>query len=550
MSENSRSTKSGEEHTEELTESPEERSTLALLWRRSWSYLFKGILVSLALHLVIMALIFLSPTPDADLDVDWMGRFGTLSGIGHGAEEFDQMQEVDWDELADFEADQEAGEEDEPEEEVEEDEPEEVPEEVDEQEEPREESPESEERQAAAEPEEEPESGPGPGPQEEAEEAEESEESEEVEPEPAPRRQVEGVPGVDRSSPSNLPDLRNYGPGNARMTALVRLDRLRGTAIESHANTLIRAIPDYRILLDGTNFDAINELDALFMASADPTHLHETFLAVRHGFETEELQTLLDNRFADPVKWELDGERPIRPLVPDTGRYRDPRRLLLASPGLALVGKPEWFEELIGPVDPDSDLGRELADSEEGPTAFQLIDGLAKIEEVADREDMVILISAYGLIFFAPGVGRLPRFEAVRLSLTNPANPKLTIDLRFATSALARDFARDCPRMQRQIIGGIPLARALGIASLVERLDCSHDDDYVTVTGTYTERELSNALQIAAPFIPRPPALTGLPKGPDPNLEPDLDSIPSSDTSNDEADSENGAGSNDDGDSE
>lgn len=502
-------------HSPDSRDSPPSR--LQLLWEESWSYLLAGLAISLVLHLLSLGLFFLSPPRTGDVDVEWMGRFGDLTGIGHGMEDFRPEEEVDWDELATLTPDEEEGAEEQG------DPQEEIPEEIEEDIQDEIEDDGEEEMESASEA---VEVGAGEEPQESPRDAQEERAAPVAERETPPREeprepqrqraQLEGIPGVDRSSPSNLPDLRNYGPGNARMTALVRLDRLRGTSLEPHINTLLAVVPDYRILLDGTGVQAVQDLDTLFMASADPTHLHQTFLAARYSMSTEEMQAILDRRFADPLDWETDGAYPVRPLVPTTGRYRDPRRIMLTDQGLAMVGRPEWFSELIGPVDPSSPLGQELAAAEAGPSAFQLLDGLARIEEVAEGEDTLVLVSAYGLIFFAPGVGRLPRFEAVRLSVRNPSRPHLTIDLRFATSVLARDFARSCPNLKRQIIGGIPFARTLGVASIVDRLSCEHDGDYVTVEGTYTTQELTNLLQLATPFIPRPPALTGLPPGPSP----------------------------------
>lgn len=484
------------------------------LWRVSAVFL-KALLISAGVHLLVMMVFFLAPSPEpVAADLEWMGRFGSLTGIGHGSDDFDPTQEIDYDDLEDFFPHQNPGE---PEPLVDEESEDEGPEEI-------EEELEEDELAVSEEPEPEPapEFEPQPEPAPEPTPAPEPQPQPEAEPEPEPKptsepRPAEFVkhPGVDRSSPSNLPDLRNYGPGNARMTALIRTDRLRDSSLAPYINTLVQAVPDYRILLEGTQLRPVHELDTIFMASADPTHLHETFLAVRHSYSTDELQGILDGRFADSLEWETEEGRPIRPLVPSTGRYRDPRRLLLAADGLAMIGKPELFAELIGPVDPESPLGIELASTEGGePSAFQLLDGLARIEEIAEQDETLVLVSAYGLIFYAPGIGRLPRFEAVRLAIENAARPKLTIDLRFATTALARNFATDCPKLKEQIIGGIPMARLLGLSVYVERLQCSQSDEYVVVQGEYTAAEVTRLLQLATPLMPRPPSLTGLPPGP------------------------------------
>ncbi|TXD34166.1 hypothetical protein FRC98_19205 [Lujinxingia vulgaris] len=487
--------------------------------------LVRTLLLSLLLHaLGALPVIFADAAPEVGLDSEWIGRFAELEGIGHGSEDFDPQRETDWEEPLMHSAL--LAEEEPPEPEVPDEEP---PSEPANEEPAADEAPEPQarEEEAAGAPEPQPQNDLPATASAAPEEAlppdedrnaasEESTSPEVAEDPPSPASaDAPAVPAIDRSSPSNLPDMRHYGPGNARMTALVRLDRLRGAPYQQQASRLIQAVPDYRILLETTGLDPITELDAIFMASANPNHLHETFLAVRHRYDNSELRELLDGRFAEPPPWS-EGGRPARALVPDTGRYRDPRQVVLAARGLALVGKPGWFGHFDRRIASDS----EIADGAQLPENFRLLDGLRRIEEVAEEQNTIALISASGLVYYAPGIGTLPRFEAVRLSLTHPANPRLTIDLRFRSESQAASFAESCPSLQRRIIGGIPAARMLGIAALIERLECSHSEDYVTVTGQYSARELTSILQFATPFVPRPPSLTGLPEPPPPPAPP------------------------------
>ena len=489
-------------------------SRLEMLWNESWSYLSKGLMISALIHLLLALPVLFSPSVDTDLDVAWEGRFADLAGIGHGMDDFDEMEDVDWDDLEDMDVD--------PAEEFEEfledyelpDDQEEFEEEeelVEEEEESADEEVEDEEAEPASDPdaEEQPEPGPEPDPEPDSEPATEqatqiAEDAEEI----------EKLPGIDRSSPSNLPDLRNYGPGNARVTALVRTDRFRDTELEPYVEDILRAVPDYYIALEGIDLDPVEEFDSIFMASANPDYLHETFLAVRHRFETEDLQNLLDSRFEEQMEWEIDDERPLRRLVPETVGYHDPRRLLLAHPGLALIGQPAWFEDVLGPVDEDSDLGRELADAEEGPSTFALLDGLARIEEVAEDEETLVLVSAYGFrLRDIPMVDSIPPFDAARLAITDADNPKLTIDLRMRTEQEARDLERNCPRLRSQLN---MVLRFVGLASVVRPLECSRDGSYVIVEGQYTAEEVRNLLERAEPMIEaiHPRSLRELPEGP------------------------------------
>ncbi|MBA2660928.1 MAG: hypothetical protein H0U74_01420 [Bradymonadaceae bacterium] len=489
-----------------------QRGVPTLLWTIGLSALVH-------LAFVIPVVLFAVSDKSVELDLEWYGDFETLAGIGHGMErgQWAAVEAVVEEAQAQAQAELE---------------PEAAPE---------------------PEPGPEPEPAPEPEPEPEPEQGPESEvEAKPEEPTPVPRdvavvrekkpkerateliparppepeersnplSRAERLPGLSQGGPSDLPDLRNYAPGNARMTALVRIDRVRETAYAEGLRRLLEAVPDYRILLESTGLDPVRELDTIFMASADPRYLHETFLAVRHSMDDATIKGFLGRRFVDPLGWQKYGEYDVRALVPESGRYQDPRQILLARPGLAIVTRPEWLEGLTGNVAPDSALAKDMQRADAPAPVFSLLDGLEQIERVAEREETFVLVSAQGLYFMLPGVGRLPKFEAVRLSVDTPDNPRLSIDLRFATEAEARNFFNACPAMTRQVIAAIPFARALGIATLVERLGCQHDGDYVTVKGQYTHREVANLMQLATPFIPRPPALMGLPAAPPPVLPP------------------------------
>jgi hypothetical protein len=280
-------------------------------------------------------------------------------------------------------------------------------------------------------------------------------------------------------------------------------------------------VPDYRILLEATDLDPVRDLDLFFMASADPRYLQETFLAVRHSLPEATLRAQLKGRFPDPPPWATYKGMPIRDLVPASSPYQDPRKLLLAGKGLAVVARPEWLPELVNPFGADD------------PRALRgsMLDGLQRIEEATQQDDIIALVSARGLVFLAPGVGRLPRFESVKLVVRDPTHPQVTIDLQFRDAFSAGKFVAQCGELKQQIIDGIPGAAFLRLDSLVRRLTCEAGDTYATVKGSYTEDELLRIIQIASPFIPRPPALDTIPKPPPrrydaPDMPPDMTQDP------------------------
>ncbi len=432
----------------------------------------------------------------ADLDVEWMKSFEDLESLGHGSSgRFAELDEASF---------QTAREEEKP---------------------PTEEPPPEEE--PTPEPAEEP--PPEPEPPKPREKKPTSETTTVTEAKPVPKSEAKppepkkpttpreiysegALPGLDRAGPNGLPAMEKYGPGNAVLTALVRLDRIRGTEFEGPTRRLIEAVPDYRILLEGTEVDPVRHLDSMFMASADPVYLDETFLAVRHDLGRDGLKARLDRRFEQQIPWTSHQGYPVRRLVPDDSKFPDPRQVMLAGTDLALVVRPEWRAKLTAALPPESELvaGVDVSEMTRSPS---LLDGLAHIERAADRADTVVLLSAMGASFSLPGIGRIA-FEGAKVEIADITAPRLTADIAFKTPAQADAFARRCPSMKKKAIDEAPFGTGRLVTMLVERLECRSEGHFVAIRGQYTAAEAQRVMKIVTPFVPRPESLEDLPPGP------------------------------------
>lgn len=487
-----------------------------------WWFGLPGIAWALALSVVFHLLVALpfmiwefAPT-SAGLEARWLERFEELDGIGHGQsagrwaelEASAPQEEADEDEAGD----------DEPALDEADDETEEEPAEA--------EAPEAEpERAVDEQPPAEPSAADKAAPRAEDEpdkEPKEAAKSAEKRGKSEVFAADKPLPGQGRAGPSNIPDLKHYGPGNARVTALVRLDRVRGTIYEDSVRQIMKKVPDFRLLAEYTDFDPVSDIDAFFMASARPQYLQESFLAVRHGHSQEEIKAVLDARFRDPIAWESRGGAPIRRLVPESSRYQDPRRVLLAESGLTIVGKEAWLEEIAQNLAEDSPLRGEAAQESAAAPQATMLDGLAQIERVAEAEDTLAVLSAQGLVYMLPGLGRMT-FEGVRLKLANPAAPTLDLDLKFESAEEARRFNDSCPSLRARLKKGLRLdglagvaMRAVGLGDIIDNLQCRAEDEYVNVHGAFTAQQLRSIAGLAAPLVPRPRALSQLPPPPPP----------------------------------
>lgn len=491
--------------------------------------------ISLVLH-AFLALPFLvwEFSPNAQVfDAEWADQMEELRGIGHG------MDQQRWAQLAEQNApppqpdeDEQVEPEDEPPEENLPEEPEEVekPEVADDDE--VEDAPEPEPEDTPPEPEEAVAKKVDPKPDDaknkinaKKDEADKKETTKTFDPK-------KPLPGLERGGPTDIPSLKNYGPGNARVTALVRLDRVRGTLYEDGVRQLMRKVPDFRILAGHTGLDPIDDIDSFFMASARPQYIQESFLAVRHSMSESEIKGVLDRRFRDAIPWEnagpdgQGGQALMRRLVSEKSAYRDPRQVLLARPGLAVVGKDAWLTEIAQNLAADSPLREREGTSLTGgtksdtPAPATMLDGLAQIERVAANGDTMVLMSAQGLVYMIPGLGRM-RFEGMRLKVSNPASPTVNVDLKFKDAGEAKRFANSCPKLRGRLKKALGLdgfagmaMRAVGLGDLIDKTKCRADAEYVNINVVLTAQQMRTLANFAAPMMPNPRVLRRLPPPP------------------------------------
>ncbi len=508
----------------DTSEEESDESSPSLLASRSLNILARSIILSLFIHLSPLLLtLHLSPELDTfDLNTEWFGEFEDLQAVGHGNLER-QVQFIPPPEKPEEPKKEEEPPKEEPEppkpkpEEPEKEEPKKVEEKKPEPKQKKEEpklaaldkkkpKPKKVEPKKDTEP-----KKTEPAPKDEAEPKKEDT----TPPEPTPQkvaRSAESLPGLEYAGPSNLPMLQNYAPGNARMTALIRLDVVRDTPYHEPTKKLLSVVPDYRIILDGSTTDPVRDFDTIFTASANPIYIQETFLVVKHSLGQKRLKAHLDGRFASPPPWGTYSGVKMRPIVPESSAYQDSRKILISDDSTALVARTEWLKTLTRNQDADAAI-RPGFDGDE-PPKFTMLQSFEHIANAAPGDTM-LLATFQGLNFMLPGIGTLPRTETLRVSITTPEKPHLTIDLQFKSAERAAKFASDCPSMKRKLISKIPGARFMKIDTYITRLSCTASENYVTVEGTYTQKEFLRAINLTTPFLPKPTALEDLPRPPE-----------------------------------
>ena len=329
-------------------------------------------------------------------------------------------------------------------------------------------------------------------------------------------------------------DLRSYGPEGSRLTALLRLDRLRASAARSGyaaaIDQLLVLLPDRRRLLEGSGLDLFRDFDALLIATPEPRDDRVTFMAVRHHMKDAALQAALNRGAATvhhAIDWRLEGGRPVgvRHLASVAEKDTmgpDDRIFVLPQPFLAVIAPPAYAGPLLGRAaptgqpSPDADVskaGEAAPAPEKKSTRMSWRDLVARIdaEDSALPEDAVFMLTATNLIIFPglspvvpgsrgqvdddPPAGTMPNPQVLTLVAGIDPVPYLELIAEFADQADARAWEREFPTWKRRLLVN-PVVLLAGFAPLLDRFELVREENSVSLRTEATAQEMQRLLAL------------------------------------------------------
>jgi hypothetical protein len=309
-------------------------------------------------------------------------------------------------------------------------------------------------------------------------------------------------------------DLRAYGPEGSRLTALLRLDRLRtapqGSAYIGPVDEIMRLLPDRRRLLDGTGLDLYRDFDALLIATPNPFDDTVTMLAVRHHLDDARLRAALD-RGAEaggrPITWHEEAGRPVGvrvrpPDEPPRRADRDDRLFVMPQPGLVVIAPPAYANLL---------LRRASADAGAPAPRTDWADLVARIdaEDGALPPEAIFMMTATNLLR-APGnrdepgaplpsgaPAALPKVISLVAGATSGSFLEITAD--FAALSQASAWESEWPTWKQRLLGN-PLVLLAGLNPIVTRAELSREDHRIRLRTTASAEETRRILQMIVNF--------------------------------------------------
>ena len=343
---------------------------------------------------------------------------------------------------------------------------------------------------------------------------------------PADDREQPGAaaPDSDENGPAPTGDLTAYGPKGSRFTALLRLDRLRGTEYAGPVDALLMRLPDRRDLLEGTDLDLFESFDALLIATPHPLDPSVTFLAARHHLDEAALRTALGRgaRATDRIlSWHVEAGRPIgerrarHAADPGAPVTRDDRIIVLAAPGLAVVTPPAYRSMLLArppaPAASDGGAAPDGGGPDAGAPAAEAL-GWAPLLSRIDAEeglmppDGVVMVSAVDIFKSGGAAGAGPRLvygleipSAVSALVTLAEAPGLDLEGEFPTEEPALRWEAEWPTILSRLRAH-PIVLLSGFSPLLSHATLTREGRkvhlHVTATRDETLRLLAFALHM------------------------------------------------------
>ncbi len=180
-----------------------------------------------------------------------------------------------------------------------------------------------------------------------------------VPPKPKPKKTPKKTPAVPdagvsesgdggaNSKHAQPPALAAYAPQGAQLALRVNLDRVRTSGLATDAESLLQAIPDFRMILDGSGVDPLNDLSRLFLAS--PNLQRESLVMAGRYIGDEDVPRRAVARLAEArgttASWRKKGGIAIAPWE---NADATPRILALLGPSLFAITRVDDLPRILG----------------------------------------------------------------------------------------------------------------------------------------------------------------------------------------------------------
>jgi hypothetical protein len=150
-------------------------------------------------------------------------------------------------------------------------------------------------------------------------------------------------------------DISMWGPEAARMSILIRNDRIRRNQHRDEIEQMLTGLPDWNTLAGGARIDPFDDVDAMLIATSNPRLINRTFFVGVHRIQPDQILRRLETGFPGGIRWEeapggrILGNQANPRICPNSvtpDRVCDPRVFLVPSRDIFIFTRPEFLADL------------------------------------------------------------------------------------------------------------------------------------------------------------------------------------------------------------
>ena len=317
---------------------------------------------------------------------------------------------------------------------------------------------------------------------------------------------IAGEPGTGGPvSAGTAANLLAYAPSGHVVTALVRLDRLRGTTWQAPVVKLFEPMPDYNVMIGARKLDIADLFETLVISSPEPRNAIATTLVARTKLTRAKLRDLLDEP-ETPVTWSAARGGMLGTRKPGARVPRGDKRLFLSPyQGWIVLAQPRDLGGLTAPATAKADMDRAVATAPVPPW----IDKVRRIEgETGAPTGPVAIVTVAGtearFSFSDPGLGisSLPVPERMTVSLEIVKQGFIVRgNLKFAREADAIELVESITKARQRAIDSTVLRGLLArsrVLNAVKGLTLDRRGARVSYATSLAIKDAEGLLAVAA----------------------------------------------------
>ncbi|MBK8173338.1 MAG: hypothetical protein IPK60_23805 [Sandaracinaceae bacterium] len=322
--------------------------------------------------------------------------------------------------------------------------------------------------------------------------------------------------GSDAGGPGTAPRgaLTMYAPPGAQLSVRFDLQRIRASRMHSQVAAFMQAVPDWQLLLNGSDINPIEDLDRLMIASTN-LQRENWVISGRYTGDTarvERIVAMMAEARGTTAEWTTENGIPVAPW-PNLDDVE--RRIALVGPNQFTITRPDDLPRVLAVARARADELNHRIDA--GPNAAPTAELISEADALlALGEGEAIAADVEGAHNFVRGVQANIIPASLHAGVSETPNDTVVVAAtgEFATQEECR-AAQVVWNEQRLFFARSTIAALIGLSGPMQHSTLACEAAEMHFHMELSQGQVERLLNLATSFMPRlPPARTEAPNPP------------------------------------